>query len=247
MIGRTAALAGLLALTAPLAACGAADDPDTLRVLAAASLTDAFTELGERFEADHEGVDVQLSFGSSTDLAQQAADGAPGAVLATADETAMTIARDADVANPPEAFAGNELILVTPAGNPAGVTSPDDLAGVTWVRCADEAPCGRAAADLLRHLGLGAEPDSFEDDARTTLDKVVAGEADAAIVYRTDALAAGSEVTTVELPDAGAFPASYSIATLEQAPDGALAEEFVDLVLGDAGRAVLTDAGFDVP
>jgi molybdate transport system substrate-binding protein len=139
------------------------------------------------------------------------------------------------------------MVLVTPPGDPAGVASLDDLVDATWVRCADEAPCGRAAVDLLRSVGLEVEPDSFEEDARATLDKVVAGEADAALVYRTDALAVGDDVWTVPVPEADAVPSSYYVATLRQASDGDLAEAFVELVLGDAGGQVLRDAGFTTP
>ncbi|WP_322937031.1 molybdate ABC transporter substrate-binding protein [Nocardioides bizhenqiangii] len=239
-----AAVAGLVIST--LTACGG-DDADTLQVLAASSLTDVFTRLAEAFEEDHEDVEVELSFGSSTDLAEQAADGAPGAVLATADETTMAIASDADAANPPTAFAGNVLVLVTRPGNPAGVASLSDLEEVTWVRCADEVPCGRSAVELLSSAGVDVRPDSLEEDARTTLDKVVAGEADAALVYRTDALAVDDAVETIPVPEASSVPSSYYVATLRQAPDGDLAEAFVELVLGETGVQVLREAGFTTP
>ncbi len=236
------ALAGILL---PLAGCS--DDETTLRVLAASSLVDVFTALAKDFEAEHDGVQVDVVTGSSTDLAEQAADGAPGDVLATADETSMLIARDAGAANPTTAFAGNVLVLVTPAGNPAGVASLDDLADTTWVRCADEVPCGRAAVDLLGSVGLDVEPDSLEEDARSTLDKVVAGEADAALVYRTDALAVGDDVRIIPVPAADSVPSSYYIATLEQSSESDLAGAFVELVAGDAGRQVLREAGFTTP
>lgn len=242
---RHAAAVALAGTLLPLAACGD-DDDVTLRVLAAASLVDVFTALAEDFEAEHD-VEVEVVTGSSTDLAEQAADGAPGDVLATADEESMTIARDADAANPPTAFAGNVLVLVTPPADPAGVASLTDLADATWVRCADEAPCGRAAVDLLSAVGLEVEPDSFEEDARATLDKVVAGEADAALVYRTDALTVDDDVRTVTVPEAESVPSSYYVATLRQATDGELAEAFVELVLGDTGGQVLRDAGFTTP
>lgn len=247
MSRRWAAVAAALAVLSPLPGCGAdADADDTLQILAASSLTDVFTELAEDFEAEHD-VDVELSFGSSTALAEQAADGAPGAVLATADETSMAVAEDAGSANPPTIFAGNVLVLATPAGNPAGITGLDDLAGTTWVRCADEVPCGRAAIDLLSSVGLDLEPDSLDEDARSTLDKVIAGEADAALVYRTDAIAAGADVVTIPVPEAESVPSSYYIATLTQAPDDDLAEAFVDLVLGGVGSEALQEAGFATP
>lgn len=249
MSGRGAAAAVLAAgvLALPLAGCGDDGGDATVRVLAAASLTDVLTDLAATFEEEHEGVEVALSFGSSTDLAGQAADGAPGDVLATADEPSMTIAREAGVAPDPTLFASNHLVIATPPGNPAEVTGLGDLGGATWVRCADEVPCGRAALALLGAEGVTAEPVSLEEDARATLDKVVSGEADAALVYATDAVAAGEAVETVRIPGADDDPASYYVATLDQAADPGLAQDFVDLLLGDDGRAALADAGFGAP
>ncbi len=242
---RRLAAATLLA-TVPVAACSDEPDRAEVTVLAAASLTDVLTELAESFEAEHEGVDVVLSLGSSTDLAEQAADGAPGDVLATADEVSMAVAEDAGAATDPRPFAENVLVIVTPPDDPAGVAGLDDLAGTAWVRCADEAPCGRVALAVLDAAGVDAEPASLEEDVRATLDKVVAGEADAALVYATDAAAAGGAVATVEIPEAAERPTSYVISPLSQAGDGDLAEAFADLVLSDAGRRVLRDAGFTV-
>jgi molybdate transport system substrate-binding protein len=229
----------------PLAGCS--DDSTTLRVLAAASLSDVFTQLGEQFEADHEGVDVEFSFGSSTDLAEQAADGAPGHVLATADETSMTVAVDAGTADEPETFATNVLVIVTPPDNPAGIATLDDLDGATWVRCADDVPCGRVAVTVLEDAGVDAEPASLEEDVRATLDKVISGEADAGLVYASDAVAAGDDVTTIPIASAEAQLTSYFIADLEQAEDDDLAEEWVDLITGPEGQAALTAAGFGTP
>lgn len=237
-----------LILLVPIAGCGGEDD-QTLHVLAASSLTDVFTELAATFEADHDGVDVQLSFGSSTDLAEQAADGAPGDVLATADQESMMLAEDAEVALNAKQFATNHLVIVTAPGNPEGIDSLADLAAVTWVRCADEVPCGRAATRLFEEAGIGqpSEPASLEEDARSTLDKVVAGEADAALVYASDSVAAGDRVTTVDVPEADRVASSYFIATLSQSEDPELADEFWAAVLLDEGQAALTDAGFGLP
>ncbi|WP_310529667.1 molybdate ABC transporter substrate-binding protein, partial [Nocardioides sp.] len=175
----------LFSLLVPLAGCGS-EETHTVTVLAAASLTDVFEDLATGFENAHEGTTVAFSFGSSTDLAEQVADGAPGDVLATADETSMRLAQDAGVTSEVSAFATNVLTLVTPPDNPAGIESLDDLEGATWVRCTDEAPCGRVAAAVLADNAITAEPASLEEDVRATLDKVVSGEADAGLVYATD-------------------------------------------------------------
>lgn len=241
---RRLVLPGLLLLL-PLTACGA-DDDQTLTVLAAASLAETFTELAEEFEDEHPGVEVDLVLGSSTTLAEQAADGAPGDVLATADSRAMAIAVDGGVTSRrPETFALNELVIVTPPDNPAGVTGLDSLAqpGVDWAKCVSSAPCGALAETALARRASQAEPVTEEVDVKAVLARVVAGEVDAGLVYRTDALAAGDAVETVETDDA-APSTTYEISSLG---DSATATEFIQLVLGDVGQAVLRDAGFEAP
>ncbi|MDF9716971.1 MULTISPECIES: molybdate ABC transporter substrate-binding protein [unclassified Nocardioides] len=245
-----AALAALVVL--PLAACGSdagttgGDDARTLTVLAAASLTGTFTELAEQFEAEHEGVSVDLVLDSSGTLADQAAQGAPGDVLATADTASMERAGDAR-ADDPAVFATNELVLVTPAANPAGVTgiaSLDDDA-VTYVVCVETAPCGVLAAQALADAGVTREPASLERDVKATLARVSEDEADAGLVYRTDARAAGADVATFDLP--GSLVTAYPVTTLAQSAHPDLAAEFVDLVLSEAGADVLGAAGFGPP
>jgi molybdate transport system substrate-binding protein len=241
----------ILALLLPLAGCGSGqdeggEDKAELTVLAASSLTDVYQELGPGFEEENDA-DVTFSFGSSTDLAEQAADGAPGDVLATADETSMKVAEDAGVTGEVTEFATNVMVIVTPAGNPAGIESLDDLDGATWVRCADEVPCGRVAESVLEDNGITAEPASLEEDVRSTLDKVVSGEADAGLVYASDAVAAGGDVETIEIPGAEKELTTYFITTLEQGTHSDVAEKWVDLVTSDEGEAALKAAGFSLP
>ena len=244
-----------LALVLPLAACGggaegedtgSADGRGELTVLAAASLTDVFEELAAGFEDEH-GVDVAFAFGSSTDLAEQVTDGAPGDVLATADSTSMGLAVDAGVTGDVETFATNVLTIVVPAGNPAGIESLGDLEGATWVRCADEVPCGKVALAVLDANGVTTEPASLEEDVRAALDKVVSGEADAGLVYATDAVAAGDAVEAVEIPAAEDDPTSYFVTTLEQSENADLAADWLAWVTSEEGRAILEDAGFGSP
>lgn len=225
---------------------GSGHEDGELTVLAAASLTDVYEDLAEQFESRHRA-EVTFSFGSSTDLAEQAADGAPGDVLATADETSMRVAEEAGVTGDVTTFATTTMVLVTPPGNPAGIESVDDLEGVTWVRCADEVPCGRVAAAVLDAEGVTAAPASLEDDVRATLDKVVSGEAEAGLVYASDAVAAGDGVATVEIPGAEEQPTSYLVTTLEQSEDPDLARAWVDLVTSEEGRRALTAAGLSLP
>ena len=247
---RAPAVVGLaVALVVPLAACGGGGDGadgGELTVLAAASLTDVFAELAQGFE-DEQDATVTFSFGSSTDLAEQVADGAPGDVLATADATSMGVAEAAGVTGEVTTFATNVLTIVTPPGNPAGVEDLGDLAGTTWVRCADEAPCGKVAAAVLADNRVTAEPVSLEEDVRATLDKVASGEAEAGLVYATDAVAAGDRVEAVAIPGAESEATSYVATVLQQSSDSRLAAQWVAWLASERGRTILADAGFGRP
>ncbi len=226
----------------------AGHDSTTITVLAAASLTGSFTELADQFEQDHPGVTVKLAFDSSATLAQQAVEGAPADVLATADTATMDSAKAA-LDGEPEVFATNTMVLVTPRDNPAGITGFQDLdqGDVTYVVCVDTAPCGKVAAALLADNGVATEPASLEVDVKAVLAKVTSDEADAGFVYATDAVAAGDRVESFEIPHADDEITTYPIAALQQSHDSRLATEFVDLVTGADGRRVLTDAGFGQP
>lgn len=247
MTGRLAQGLATLALALPLAACAGEDDADrTLTVLAAASLTDSFEDLATVFEAQNPGVEVRLAFDSSATLAQQATEGAPADVLATADARTMADAGDA-LAAEPRVFATNRLVLVTPAGNPARVTSLADLdrPGVTWVACVEEAPCGAVAAELTGDVA--SDPASREVDVRAVLTRVTEDEADAGLVYRSDAVAAGEAVRAFRIPGSGRAETEYQVAPLEQAQEPELARAFTDLVVSREGRTLLAAAGLGAP
>ena len=247
---RPALALSLLALLLPLAACGGDDGSGdtTITVLAAASLTESFTDLADEFEKEHPGTKVKLAFDSSATLAQQALDGAPADVLATADTATMDGAKDA-LDGDPTVFATNTMVLVTPRDNPAGITGFDDLENgdASYVVCVPTAPCGKVAAALLEDNGVTARPASQEVDVKSVLAKVTSDEADAGLVYTTDATAAGSDVVTFPVPHAADEVTSYPIATLRQSAHPGLAREFVDLVTSGRGRQVLGDAGFGSP
>jgi molybdate transport system substrate-binding protein len=219
----------------------------TLTVFAAASLRDTFTELGQEFEGSHPGVDVVFSFGGSSDLVTQLTGGAPGDVFASADQANMDKVADAGLllgeAIP---FASNTLSIVVPPGNPGQVTSFADLAtpGLAVVVCAPQVPCGRATQRLEDATGVTLSPVSEDSSVTDVLNKVVTGEADAGLVYVTDASGAGDGVETVSVPEVADIVNVYPIAALAEAPQPRLAEEFVDLVTGPQGQQVLADAGF---
>ena len=253
---RAASTLTTLALVAALgSACSPSNTSDTdsegtVTVLAAASLTETFTTLADMFEADHPGVTVRLAFDSSATLAGQAAQGAPADVLATADLATMQQAQDAGVVTgTPERFATNTLTLVVPRDNPAGLANFGDLStpGVDYVACVETAPCGAAAAALLTTNEITAAPASLETDVKAVLAKVVQDEADAGLVYRSDAVAAGASVQVLEVPGADSEVLAYPAAILRQAQVPDLAAEFVDLLLSAEGQSTLSAAGFGSP
>jgi molybdate transport system substrate-binding protein len=222
----------------------------TLTVFAAASLTDVFTDLGDRLEGENPGLTVQFNFAGSPALATQISQGAPADVFASANEAQMAVVTDADLADgEPEVFARNVLQIAVPAGNPAGVTGLADFAReeLAVALCAAEVPCGAAAEDVFAAAGVTARPDTLEEDVRAALTKVELGEVDAALVYASDVAAAGNAVDGVAFPEAEQAVNDYPVCVLDGAPNPAAARAFVDLVLSADGRRALTDAGFREP
>lgn len=218
-------------------------------VFAAASLTEAFTALGEDFEKQHPGANVTFSFGSSAALAQQIAAGAPADVFAAANQTAMGVVAEAGQAvGEPAVFARNSLRIAVPAGNPAGITGLADFArrDLAVALCAPEVPCGVLSARVFEAAGITPAPDTLEQDVKAALVKVERDEVDCALVYRTDIVAAGGAVDGIDFPGSADAVTEYPIATLRAAPNPAGARAFTDLVLSAGGRDRLAAAGFDV-
>lgn len=223
--------------------------PKELTVFAAASLTGTFTDLGKTFEAAHPGTTVKFNFGSSATLAQQITQGAPADVFAAASPATMKTVTDASLAGAPATFVRNKLQIAVPAGNPAKVDDLKDLADpkVKVALCAQQVPCGAAAVKALDAAGLKVTPVTLEQDVKATLTKVQLGEVDAALVYTTDVLASGGKVQGIAFPEADKAINDYPIAALTKAPAPGLAKQFVDLVLSQQGKDVLTKAGFEAP
>lgn len=248
---RAVAAAAVLASVPVLAACGSgADGADTLTVFAAASLKAPFTELAERFEDANPGVTVELSFTGSSDLVAQLEQGAPGDVLATADTRTMDAAVAAGlVAGEPASFATNTLTIVTEPGNPKNIRMFADLTaeGISVVVCAPQVPCGAATTRLEEATGVDIVPVSEESAVTDVLGKVTSGQADAGLVYVTDAVGAGDAVTAVAVPQAAEIVNVYLVAALENSQSSGRAGDFVRFVTGANGRAVLDEAGFGAP
>jgi molybdate transport system substrate-binding protein len=238
----------LAALSLVASACAADADAEVL-VSAASSLTDAFGEMEVAFEAANPGVDVVLNLAGSPTLREQVLAGAPADVLAVADPAVMAAVVAADeVDGAPVEFARNRLVVAVPAGNPAGVTGIDDLAGEALLvgLCAEGVPCGDLARQALRQAGIEAAVDTEEPNVRALVAKLAEGELDVGITYETDVVAT-DDVDGLPLPDEVDVVASYPIAALAGAPNPDGAAAFVDFVLGDEGRAILGRYGFGSP
>lgn len=216
-----------------------------LTIFAAASLTSSFTTLEKVFEQDHDGVDVVISFGSSTALGEQIIQGAPADLIATADDASITAVADAGLtAGDPQPFATNTMVVVTPKDNPAGITSLTNLEGTDFVVCDVSAPCGKAAAGVLRKARIKTRPVSYEADVKAVLSKVILGEADAGIVYASDAVAAADDVMTIPVADDVNVINTYYIAAVKDADAEQLARDWLDLVVSQAGQLVFSAEGF---
>lgn len=248
---RSTAVTALAVASLALSACGGSGDGDpeetTLRVAAAASLTDAFEELAATYEEQHDGVQVELQFAGSSDLAAQIDNGADLDVFASADPENMD--KVGDAATDPTVFATNVLTIVTEPGNPEGVSGLKDLESkdLSVVVCAPQVPCGNATQELTHAQGVDLAPASEESKVTDVLAKVTSGEADAGLVYVTDATTAGDDVEAVETKGADEVVNEYPITVLKDSPNAQEARDFVDLVTSDAGQKVLEERGFGTP
>lgn len=257
------ALAGLL-----LAGCGdddaappgapATQDPATstaaiageLTVFAAASLTDAFTQLGDAFTEAHPNATIRFNFAASSELVAQIREGAPADVFASADQG--TMARLVEAGNhgaDPVVFTTNVAEIVVERGNPLGISGVADLArdDVLVVSCAPEVPCGRYTQQILDDAGVTVSFRSLEENVRAVVSKVILGEADAGIVYATDVRNAGDAAEGVAIPPDLNVVAEYPIAVTREAPNPAAAQAFVDFVRSAEGQAILESHGFVSP
>lgn len=231
-------IAAIAALTLALTACTAAPASDTVTVFAAASLNSAFPKIAkEVFEPAHPGVEVKFSFEGSSSLAEKIRAGAPADVFASADEKNMD--KVGKLARGPQQFTTNTLRLIVPAGNPAGVR---DLSSAgKLVVCAPQVPCGRVTQKVAERLGVVLAPVSQEQSVTDVRTKVESGEADAGLVYLTDAKLAGAKVEVVDVPGIADVGTSYMLAALTDTP---AAEAFVQAVMSKRGQEILAEHGF---
>lgn len=240
------------ALAVGVSACGSDDSGDgsKVTVFAAASLTEAFTALGKQLEAEHEGTDVEFSFGASSELAGQIEQGAPADVFASADEPNMKKVTEAGFNDgDPQNFIGNVLEIALPPDNPGKVTGIEDFArpDLKLAVCDLEVPCGNAASQVFEKAGVEAKIDSFEPDVKSVLTKVELGEVDAGLIYHSDVLASGERIDSIPISPRYEVVNTYPIVVVKDAPNAEGGREFVDLVLSEKGAAELWKWGFRKP
>ena len=216
-------------------------------VLAAASLQGAFEEIEKTVEKDNPGLDVTFDFQGSQDLVASLAGGDSADVLATANNSTMKTAADQKLVGNQTEFATNVLTLIVPKGNPKKITGLDSsLDGANLVICAPEVPCGEATQKLSSALGVTLNPVSEEQKVTDVRGKVESGEADAGIVYTTDAAAAKDKADKIDIPDGGVVN-HYPIAQTAKPENAAGAKVFIDAVTGKTGQEVLAKYGFGKP
>ena len=229
-----------------------------MTVLAASSLTDALGELATTFQEQNPDTEVRTSFGGSSELLAQIEQGAPADVFASADGDKMDTALQEDLVDEPQTFARNRPIVIVPRNNPAGIHGLQDLAdpGTKLVLAQDGVPIAEYAKKILANAdseyGGNLEQQvinnvvSREANVRASANRVALGEADATFVYITDVtLDIEDQVEVIEIPKDLNVIATYPIATLKEANNPELAQQWVDLVLSDEGQRLLEEYGFE--
>jgi molybdate transport system substrate-binding protein len=223
----------------------------TITVSAAASLTEAFTKMGADFQNANPGTTVTFNFAASSALVTQIQGGAPADVFASADGTnMMKLVNGGQITAEPTVFAANALTIVTKPGNPKKIRSLGDLAKVGTISlCADTVPCGKYAQQALSLAGIAVPTDKITKgaDVKATLAAVTTGDAEAAIVYASDAKAAGATVKAVRIPAWLNVYAIYPIAPLASSANADLADAWVKYTVSPAGQKTLQSFGFLPP
>jgi molybdate transport system substrate-binding protein len=251
-----------LVLATNLSSCGPKSPPAShsasqgqssarsIMVFAAASLKPTFTLLAGKFQTDNPGTTVDFDFAGSSELATQLTSGAPADIFASSDNAQMdTVAKAGLTETDPVNFASNTLVIVTAPGDPKQIHSFADLAkpGLKVVVCRQPVPCAALTQRIEDNTGVHLNPIREEPAVSDVLTEVTSGNADAGLVYVTDARNAGDKVSTVKFAESADATNVYPIAVLKHASQPALAQRFIDLVTGPTGQTVLNQAGFAGP
>ena len=220
----------------------------SITVSAASSLTGAFTQLGASFQRAHHGTKINFNFASSSTLALQIQQGAPADVFASASVKDMgEVQHSHDIAGAVAIFTRNTLAIVVRPGNPLGIHTLADLTRARVVAlCVVSAPCGAAAREALlkSKVLLRVSRISLGQDVKSTLAEVTTGDADAAIVYVTDAKTIGRQGASVSIPPAKNVITKYPIGLVKASTNRALAQAWIEYVLSPTGQRALRAAGF---
>jgi molybdate transport system substrate-binding protein len=243
-------LPGFLALTIASCSPATSSDSNTVTVFATASLVDAFTEIGEAFETANPNSQIDFNFAASSDLATQIIEGAPADVFASADMINIDKVRMSTIViSDAQTFATNSLEIMVEAGNPMNIRTLEDLSdsNLIYITCDEAVPIGRYSADVLNRANVTVTPKSYEENVKSVVNKIVLGEADAGIVYRTDVIAAGSTAGGINIPDEINVVAEYPITLVGDTPSTS-ARRFVDFITtSTTAREILRSYGFGIP
>ena len=222
-----------------------------LTISAATSLTDAFTELAKQFRKVNKGVKVRLNFGSSSTLIAQVQSGAPSDIMASADLTNLEkLVASGNMVVTPKVFARNTMAIAVKPGNPKSVRSVADLTSLSFIAlCGKTVPCGVYASSVLTRAGVVIAESKVTRgiDVKATLSAVANGDADAAIVYKTDVLAAKKTVVGIDIPSTQNVKSMYGIAPIRGSKNLTNAKVFIDFVLSKQGWQVLNSFGYGRP
>ena len=218
-----------------------------LKVLAAASLKASFTEIGTQLEKDNPGLHVTFDFQGSQTLVSSLSEGNEADVLATADEPTMNKAVEQKLVGERTEFATNVPTLIVPKGNPANVKGIDSsLDDAKLVVCVETAPCGKAAKELAKAYNVTLNPVSEEQKVTDVRTKVESGEADAGVVYKTDAVAAKDKVDEITIDNKGVVN-HYPIAQTAKPSNPEAAQVFINAITSKSGQDILAKYGFGKP
>ncbi len=240
----------VVCVTAGLLGAGCSGPEDRrVTILAASSLSDVMPEMVARAQEVYPEEDYEVAYAGSAQIVQQLNAGALADLVVLAGPGPLA-ALDTDLeVNEQTTVATNTLTIALAPGNPGGIRTLEDLAGgdVTLVVCAEQVPCGAAAAQMFDKASITPRIASFEPDVRATLAKVTSGEADAGVVYVTDVTGsteANAEVQTVAVPESAQVVTSYPALVIDGSENG---RALVDFMTSPYGQAIWGDAGFGTP
>jgi len=220
----------------------------TVVALAASSLTDVAPALERAFKGIYPQSDLIFSFGGSGTLAQQAINGVPADLFLSAGPAPMKLAaEESALAGSAKDFASNSLVIAVLKENPNHIASLADLSRATIAICAAEVPCGALTQSVAKAAKVVLKPVTFELNVKSVETKVLLGEVDAGLIYRTDVLS-NAKLTAIEIPEAKNLKTVYSIAPLpSNKANKSTRDAFILFLLSSKGQLILSQSGFAKP